>query len=263
MTDAVVNVSIDARGIAIVSLNRPAANNAYNGEMLTALLAAVQSAAADAAVRVVIVRGAGRHFQAGADLNWLREISSKDAKANLEASRLTAGAMRALNELGKPTIALVNGACIGGGTGLVASCDVVIAERSAYFAISEARWGVAATIIFPQLNDAISVRQVRRYATTGENFSAQRAQELGLVHELCEPGQLDAAAAPIIDAWLAAAPGSIELSKNSAMKCSRSLFDTETFERLVAEHAGKRQSAEALEGLEAFAQRRLPAWNSR
>lgn len=256
-------VSVDARGVAWVVLNRPEANNAYNGEMLEMVLAAVRQAATDPAIRAVVIRGAGRHFQAGADLRWLRAVSARGPEANLQASRLTGLAMRELNALAKPTIALIHGACIGGGTGVAASCDVVIAERTASFAISEARWGVAATIIFPQLNDAIGVRQVRRYAASCETFDAVRARELGLVHEVCEPGQLDAAAAPVIAALLAAAPGSIALSKTSAMTCAGSLFDDRTFDRLVIEHAGKRQSDEAREGLEAFAQKRQPAWAPR
>lgn len=259
-TEPTVLTSIDARGIARVTLNRPQANNAYDGAMLEALCAAVAQAAADPAIRLVVIRGEGRHFQAGADLRWLRSVSAQGPQANLDASRLTARAMRELNALPKPTVALVHGACIGGGTGLAASCDVVIAERSASFAISEARWGVAATIIFPQLVDAIGIRQLRRYATSCEGFDAARARELGLVHEVCEPGGLDAAAAPVIDALLAAAPGSIALSKLSAMRCAGSLFDDATFERLVQEHADKRQSDEAGEGLAAFAQKRVPGW---
>lgn len=258
--NATISVSVDDRGVASAMINRPLANNAYNGEMLEALLASVRQAAANPSIRVVVIRGAGRHFQAGADLRWLREVSALGGEANLQASRLTALAMRELNALGKPTIALIHGACIGGGTGIAASCDVVIAERTASFAISEARWGVAATIIFPQLNDAIGVRQVRRYAATCETFDAVRARELGLVHEVCEPGQLDAAAAPLIVSLLAAAPESISLSKRSAMACAGSPFDDATFERIVQEHAAKRQSAEAREGLLAFAEKRSTAW---
>jgi methylglutaconyl-CoA hydratase len=261
MTNApTVLTTLDARGIAHVTLNRPEANNAYDGAMLEALCAAVARAASDPAIRLVVIRGNGRHFQAGADLRWLREVSAQGPQANHAASRLTARAMRELDALPKPTIALVHGACIGGGTGLAASCDVVLAERTASFAISEARWGVAATIIFPQLNAAIGVRQVRRYAASCETFDAARARELGLVHEVCEPGGLDAAAAPIVDALLAAAPGSIALSKLSAMRCAGSLFDDDTFERLVREHADKRQSDEAREGLAAFAEKRPPGW---
>ncbi len=258
--DTPVLTSIDARGIATITLNRPAVNNAYDGAMIDGLLKAGPALAADARVRVIVIRGNGRHFQAGADLQWIRSIPRDDDAANLAASRDTALALRLLDAAPKPTIALVHGACVGGGTGLLASCDIVIAERSATFAISEARWGLTAAVIFPQLNAAIGVRQVRRYALSCERFDATRAMALGLVHELCEPGALDAAAAPIIDALLSAAPDSIARTKLGAMRCAGALIDDDAFERLVVEHARKRQSDEAREGLASFDEKRAANW---
>ncbi|MDW8469575.1 MAG: enoyl-CoA hydratase-related protein [Burkholderiales bacterium] len=255
-----VLLETDRRGVATVTLNRPEVNNAYDGALIEGLLEAFARIAGDPAVRVVVLRGAGRHFQAGADLKWIAETSRRDERANLEVSRRTATAMRGLNELAKPTIALVQGACIGGGTGLVASCDVVIAERTATFAISEARWGLTAAIIFPQLVAAIGLRQVRRYALTCERISAERAQAIGLVHELCEPGALDSAAAPVIEGLLKAGPEALAESKRSAMRVAGALVSDAEFERLVAEHAAKRRSAEAAEGLESFAERREARW---
>ncbi len=261
MNEAEVLCDLDARGVATVTLNRPAVNNAYDEALLAALLATVGKLAVETAVRVLVVRGNGAHFQAGADLGWLREVAARDTAANLAASRLTAEAMRALNQLPKPTIALVHGACVGGGTGLASSCDIVIAERTASFAVSEARWGMAATIIFPQLVAAIGIRNVRRYALTCERFDAATARAIGLVHDVCEPGGLDAAAATVIDALLAVAPDAIALSKRSAMQVAGALVNDAVFERLVAEHAAKRQSAEAAEGLASFAEKRPAAWN--
>ena len=211
---------IDARGVATVRLNRPHRNNAYNGEMLQALVDGMAALEADASVRVIVLRGNGPHFQAGADLSWLKQINQGDAQANLAASRLTGQAVRVLNESSKPTVALVHGSCVGGGTGVVAACDVVIAEETANFAISEARWGLAATIIFPQLNEAIGLRNVRRFALTCERFDAARAMAMGLVHEVCAPGSLDAAARPVIDGLLQSAPGAIAVSKRSAMSAT-------------------------------------------
>ncbi|MEQ8230372.1 MAG: enoyl-CoA hydratase-related protein [Gammaproteobacteria bacterium] len=260
MNDAVVLREVDARGVATVTLNRPAVNNAYDAALLEALLEGVLAIAADSSVRVVVVRGNGPHFQAGADLKWLRGVAARDTAENLAASRLTAEAMRALNQLPKPTLALVQGACVGGGTGLAASCDIVIAESSASFAISEARWGMAATIIFPQLVAAMGIRNVRRYALTCERFDAASAAALGLVHVVCEPGALDATAAPIIDSLLGVAPDAIALSKRSAMQVAGALVNDAAFERLVAEHAAKRQSAEAAEGLASFAEKRHGSW---
>lgn len=256
----VVLCEVDARGVATVRLNRPQRNNAYNGEMLQALVDGLAQLQDDPQVRVVVLRGNGPHFQAGADLAWLREISAGDAAVNLAASRLTAQAVHALDALTKPTVALVHGACVGGGTGVVAACDVVIAQSDANFAISEARWGLAATVIFPQLNAAIGLRQVRRYALSGERFDAERARALGLVHEVCEPGGLDSAASPVIDGLLQSAPDAVALSKRSAMACAGALVSPAEFERLVQEHADKRQSAEAREGLASFREKRSPGW---
>lgn len=263
MSEPVVLCAIDARGVATVTLNRPAVNNAYNADLLQGLLDTCASLAADPLVRVVVIRGNGAHFQAGADLKWLQQIATLGAAANHGASSATAEAMRRLNEMAKPTVALVHGFCVGGGTGIVASCDIVIAERGASFAISEARWGMAATIIFPQLVAAMGIRNVRRYALSGERFDARRAEVLGLVHEVCQPGQLDASAAPVIDALLKIGPEAQALSKRSAMACAGALIDEESFARLVDEHANKRRSAEALEGLASFAEKREAAWYPR
>ena len=260
MSEPVVLCAIDVRGVATVTLNRPALNNAYNAEFLHALIDTCRRLASDPQVRVVVIRGNGAHFQAGADLTWLRALANMDAAANHAASTATAEAMRGLNEMAKPTVALVHGFCVGGGTGIAASCDIVVAERGATFAISEARWGMAATIIFPQLVAAMGLRNVRRYALSGERFDARRAEVLGLVHEVCQPGQLDASAAPIIDALLKIGPEAQALSKLSALRCADALIDAALFARLVDEHASKRRSAEAAEGLASFAEKREASW---
>ena len=257
--DAVVLVQVQG-GVGTLTLNRPAVNNAYDGKLLEAVRAAATRLASDPDVRVIVIRGNGRHFQAGADLAWLRQVAAQDESSNIAASHETAQAMRSLNELPKPVVALVQGACIGGGTGLIASCDLVIAESSANFAISEARWGLTAAIIFPQLVAAIGLRQVRRYALTCETFDAREAQALGLVHEVCEPGRLDATAAPLIAALLRSAPEALAASKRSALQCADAMPDDSTWRRLEREHALKRRSAEAAEGLGSFASRRAPAW---
>ena len=260
MVEPVLLHQLDARGVITLTLNRPEVNNAYDMEMLRALGDVVEALAASHEVRVVVIRATGAHFQAGADLNWLAKVAQMDASQNHLASITTALTLRRLNQLDKPTIALVQGACMGGGTGVIASCDIVIAESTARFAISEARWGMVATIIFPQLIGAIGIRQLRRYALTCERFDAAQARAIGLVHELCAPGQLDAAAAPIIDSLLSVAPGAMTLSKRSALKQSDSLVTDAEFARLVDEHATQRQSAEAAEGLASYFEKRPANW---
>ncbi|MFO1350671.1 MAG: enoyl-CoA hydratase-related protein [Gammaproteobacteria bacterium] len=260
MTQALVLRQIDERGVATLTLNRPEVNNAYNGDMIAELAAGVTALAADRRTRIVVLRGNGKHFQAGADLRWLQDIAALDAVANLDVSRLTARALRDLNQLPLPTIALIHGGCFGGGTGMAAACDIVIASRDAQFAISEARWGVVAGIIFPQLIGAIGLRNVRRYTLSCERFDASKALALGLVHEVCETGKLDEAAAPVIDSLLLAGPEAVAYSKKACLELAGAWIDDVVLERLAVEHSNKRQSAEAAEGLRSFVEKRKPKW---
>ena len=262
MTEPAVFHEVDVRGIATVTLNRPEVNNAYNEALIQGLLDTLAELATNDQVRVVVLRGNGRHFQAGADLAWIRGVGQADEQTGLDVSRKTALAVRGLNEFAKPTVALIHGACVGGGTGIAAACDVVIASTDAFFAISEARWGLAAQIIFPQLNAAIGARNVRRYAQTCERFSAQTAKEIGLVHQVCETGQLDAAAAPIIEGLLLAEPDAIIATKRSVMQCAGDIVSDSQLEALIQEHAAKRRTAQAKEGLASFVEKRNPAWYS-
>jgi methylglutaconyl-CoA hydratase len=252
--------AVDGRGVATVTLNRPDRNNAYNSEVIGGLLDAFGQLATDDAVRVVLIRGNGRHFQAGADLAWLKEIGALSPEENVVVSRRTASAIRGLTEFPKPTIALVHGGCFGGGTGIVAAADMVIASEDAIFSITETRWGVMAGIIIPQLNAAMGVRNVRRYALTCERFGAEEARAMGLVHQVCPEGGLDAAAAPVVDALLMTAPEATAQTKRRALLEAGLVMTDEHFEALVAEHAAKRQTAEAVEGLASFLEKRPPNW---
>ena len=259
MTDVVL-CSVDARGVATVTLNRPERNNAYNGEVIKALIDGVESLAADPAVRVVVIRGNGKHFQAGADLSWLKEMGQLSPLENIEVSRRTASAIQGLTEFPKPTIALIHGGCFGGGTGIAAAADIVIASEDAIFAITEARWGVMAGIIVPHLNATIGVRNVRRYALTCERFGAQEAKEMGLVHQVCAEGALDEAVAPVIDNLLMSAPDALAQTKRRALVEAGLDLSGSHFTELVEEHALKRQSDEAKEGLASFLEKRPPSW---
>jgi methylglutaconyl-CoA hydratase len=168
--------------------------------------------------------------------------------------------MRRLNHLWVPTLALVQGACFGGGTGLIASCDIVIGADNARFSIAETRWGMMAGIIIPQLNDAMGARQVRRYALTGERFDAAEALRIGLIHQVVPLAELDTAGNRIIDALLQHAPQANALTKQVALEYSWSDLSDRDFDRLVEQHASKRQSDEAREGLASFHGKRSAAW---
>jgi methylglutaconyl-CoA hydratase len=251
---------VDSRGVATLTLNRPEVNNVYDGALVQGLHDAMDELAAHRAVRAVVLRGAGRHFQAGADLKWITQVKAQSVEENERASRATALAVHRLNTLPVPTLALVQGACFGGGTGILAACDIVIASEDASFSISETRWGLMAGIILPQLADAIGARQVRRYALSGERFGAQEARRIGLVHEVVPAAELQAAGERMVAQLLQNAPEANAQTKAAALEFAWGAVDEAVLERLVVQHAAKRRSAEATEGLASFAEKRPARW---
>src|SRR5215469_2765058 len=126
---------LDARGVATITFNRPEVNNAYDGGLIHGVLAAMDELGKKASLRVVVLKGNGRHFQAGADLKWINGVRPKSAGENEAVSRATYEAVQRLNRLPIPTVALVQGGCFGGGTGVISACDVVIAADKALFSI--------------------------------------------------------------------------------------------------------------------------------
>ncbi|MEZ5098840.1 MAG: enoyl-CoA hydratase-related protein [Thermoleophilia bacterium] len=255
-----VQWDVDARGVATVALNRPHVNNAYDGDLVTDIHEALDALGAQPGLRAVVIRGNGRHFQAGADLTWLDRVARESAEENVRVSHATGDAVRRLDGVPVPTIALVHGACIGGGTGIIAACDVVVASEDAIFAISESRWGMMAGVIFPQLVQAIGLRQLRRYAITGERLDAREAQRIGLVHEVVPTGGLDEAGERIVSSILANAPGATTSTKLRALAVAGAFVDDGLFRDLVDEHARTRQGAEAFEGRASFVEKRAASW---
>jgi methylglutaconyl-CoA hydratase len=211
-------------------------------------------------LRAIVIAGQGKNFQAGADVKWLDSVRRSSPAENLRASRMTAEAVQRLNLLPVPTVALVQGFCFGGGTGIISACDIVIAADNANFSIAEVRVGVAGTIIVPQLNDAIGLRQVRRYALTGERFDAAEARRIGLVHEVVPLAELTTAGERIVGQLLASGPDAIAQTKICALRSAWSHLDAAEFSALIEAHSAKRQSAEAAEGLGAFVEKRPPRW---
>ena len=211
-------------------------------------------------LRAVVLKGNGKHFQAGADLKWIDAVRTSSREENIRVSRATAEAVRRLNAVPVPVIALIQGGCFGGGTGVAAACDVVIAADNAMFSIAEVRWGLTAAIIVPQLNDAIGVRQMRRYALTGERFGAQEARRIGLVHEVVPFAELAAAGERVVGAVLENGPDAIAQTKALTLKAAFGDISEEAFTKLIESHALKRQSPEADEGLASFAEKRAAKW---
>ena len=251
---------LDSRGVATVTLNRPQVNNAYNGDLIDGVHAAMDALGAEQELRAVVLRGNGKHFQAGADLAWIGSVGQLSAEENERVSRATGEVVRRLDTLPVPTVALVQGGCFGGGTGIIAACDIVIAADNAIFAITETRWGLMAGIILPQLRQAIGLRAMRRYALTGERFGAAEAHRIGLVHEVCALADLEQVGATIVDALLMTAPHATTATKLRSMQVADAFVDDGVFRDLVHEHAVTRRLPEAAEGLASFHEKRKPAW---
>jgi methylglutaconyl-CoA hydratase len=260
MSESVVLSEVDARGVATVTLNRPAVNNAYNSAVIEGLARAFAALAGKPAVRIVLLRGNGKHFQAGADLAYLKELSVKPLAEGLAFSRLTVAAVDALRRFHRPTIALVHGGCFGGGVGLVAACDIAIAATDAIFSITEVRWGITPAPIMGVLTRRLGPRALGRFALSGEQFDAATAHRIGLVHQVCAPGRLDDAAAPMVEALLTAAPEATATTKALIEETLLRDGDPEFADELAHEAATRRHLPEAAEGLASFTEKRLPSW---
>ena len=260
MTEPVVLTDLDSRGIMTVTLNRPEVFNGYNEDMVRTLSETIPALGADPAVRILVFRGAGKHFSAGADVNWFKELAVASDDDKLMASGYTTGAMRALFEFPKPTIALVQNACFGGGAGYAAACDIVVASEDARFAITEVRLGITPAPILPEIIAAIGARQSRRYVLSAETFDVVEARRIGLVHEICPVGGLDDAAAPIIDALLLGGPQAISDTKKLILELGGGQINDAPAARLAGISADGRGTEEGVEGFTAFLDKRKPNW---
>ena len=260
MAEDVILTETDARGVATLRLNRPEVNNAYNGALIEALIERVETLGADDAIRAIVVRGNGKHFQAGADLNWIQDCRDAGFDHNLAVSRQTRQAFLGLMTCPKPTIALVHGGCFGGGTGIAACCDIVVAEESATFAITEARWGLVPTMIMPQLLARLGPARTRRYALTCQRFGAQRAFDIGFVDEVCAVGKLDETVEPILDSLLHCPPDALAAIKADIFHFAGLEFTPDQLEEMTQAHAKLRFTDAADEGVKSFLEKRKPNW---
>lgn len=242
-----------------LTMNRPQVHNAFNSEMIRELAGAFDEAKRDSNVRLVILTGAGESFCAGADLNWMREIIRYSYEQNLRESRELAQLMHSIYTLPKPTIARINGAVIGGGTGLFSACDIVIASDKAKFGLSEVKIGLVPAAIGPYVIRRIGESAARELFLTGERFEAHRALEIGLVNKVVPHEALDEKVAEVVRLLLSSGPEAIAKCKELLQKVSAMGLDeakTYTAEMI----AGLRVSPEGQEGMAAFLEKRKPKW---
>lgn len=244
-----------------ITLNRPRLHNAFDEELIAGLTRALEELAEDQSVRAVVLTGAGRSFSAGADLNWMKRAAAYDAEMNRADARALEAMLTTLDELPKPTIAMVNGPAIGGGLGLVAACDMAVASSLAVFATTEVRLGLVPAVIAPFVIRAIGARQARRYFLTAERFGAEEACRIGLVHEVAAPEGLEARVEALAREVLKGGPEALAEAKR-LVGLIRSMPEGGSLlaEATVGMIADRRASEEGKEGIAAFLEKRPASW---
>lgn len=247
--------------VALATLARPEKHNAFDDALVAELTEALRELEADDAVRVVVLSATGRSFCAGADLNWMRRMAGYSREDNQRDAMALAALMRTLDQFGKPTIARVQGPAYGGGVGLVACCDVVVASQAAHFALSEAKLGLVPAVISPYVVAAIGARAARRYFLSAERFSASEAWRLGLVHELAmDDDDLDAKIGEIVESMLACGPVAQREGKALVRAVANRPVTGELLQQTSELIARVRASPEGREGIAAFLEKRRAAW---
>ncbi len=249
------------KGYARVTLNRPDRRNAFDGPMVEEICKAFETLGQDHSVRAIVLTGSGSIFCAGADINWLGSGGTVSVSQARKDAEQLAMMFRTIDECPCPVIGRIQGAAFGGGVGLVAACDIVVAAESATFALSEVRLGMVPAVIAPLLLRKIGDSFLRRFCLTGEVFSASAAKQYNLVHDVVEMDKLDSRTAELVHAVLSLAPQAARDTK-ALFRGLRTVSDDERWNICIEANARARLSAEAQEGFLAFLERRSPVWTA-
>jgi methylglutaconyl-CoA hydratase len=248
---------VDSHGVATLTLDRPDKGNAYDGPMLEGLADGIARVSADAAVRVLVLRGSGRHFSVGGDvLGDPQAHVGRDDGSGLVMPTVCL----ALDACPKPTIALVHGACMGGAFALATCCDVLLAADDSFFGVPELRLGFPVATYVPLFERALGARALRGLLITGERLRAEEALWLGVAHRVCPAAQMDAALAALVDAVLRSAPAATAEAKQDLRELSGRPPTAELMESLREKFRRGFLAAEGVEGRAAFRDRRPPLW---
>ena len=254
-----VTIETDARGVATLTLNRAEKHNAMSGEMLVELKAAAEQLAADDAVRVVILTGAGKSFCAGGDLGWMRQQMEMDAATRGKEARKLAEMLQALNTLPKPLIGRVQGNAFGGGVGMASVCDVTIGVDSLTMGLTETRLGLIPATIGPYVVSRMGEAMARRVFMSARLFKADEAVTLGLLAKAVPAEDLDAAVEAQVVPYLSCAPGAVASAKALARALGPRI-DDEVIDMTIAALVKAWEGDEAPEGIAAFFEKRKASW---
>lgn len=246
--------------VLTITLNRPEVRNAFNEELIAELTSVFRNEAADPGVKVVVLKGAGAVFSAGGDLKWMEKSASFTKKQNQADAGKLSTLLKLMNRCPKPVVGQVHGAALGGGMGLVAVCDIVVASVGTLFGFTEVKLGLIPAVIGPFVLDKIGPSQARATFLTGERLEAQRAYELGLVHRLVPTAdELDPVCAGIVKNLLENSPNALKIAKVFIEEIrTKHLKDKYNYSSKIL--ADLRASPEAKEGIRAFLEKRKPHW---
>lgn len=246
--------------VARIWLDRPDVHNAFDDEVISQLIAAVNDAAHDKRVRVVVLGGRGRSFSAGADLEWMKRAATWTAEKNQSDALELAKMLRTIADMPKVTIARVQGAAMGGGLGLVAACDMAIATTKARFGLSEAKLGLIPAVISPHVIGKIGAGRARELFVTAERFDAAHAEKIGLVSRVVADDEaLDTAIEELIAQVRTSGPEAVAAAKE-LVRVVPTLPPAEADRWTAQQIAARRATAEAREGMSAFLEKRPPSW---
>jgi methylglutaconyl-CoA hydratase len=255
------HIEVEQRGAARwLWLNRPEVRNAFNDALVADIANAFADVEAAPDTRVVVVASRGPAFCAGADLNWMSSMASFSHADNHADALKVARMFHAVHSCSRPVVGRVQGDAFGGGVGLAAACDIVVAADAANFILSEVKLGLVAATISPHVVRAMGARQAARYMLTAEKFDAARAQELGLVHEIVAPQALDAQVERLVQQLLGASPAALAATKRLLADVVEAPVDDVLLAATAKCIADARVSAEGREGIGAFLEKRAPAW---
>lgn len=254
-----IRIETDARGVATLTLNRPEKHNSLSARMIAELAQAAADLGADAALRAVILTGAGESYCAGGDLGWMRQQFDATREERIAEATKLAMMLKALNELPKPLIGRINGQAFGGGIGMMSVCDVCVAAEGARFGLTEARLGLIPATISPYVIARMGEGMARRVFMSARLFDAREAQALGLVASVVAPDALDAAVEREVKPYLSCAPGAVARSKALARALGPRI-DEEVIAMTAARLADAWEDPEAHEGVSAFFDKRKPSW---
>lgn len=259
MQTGTIDIAVDARGVARLTLARPEKHNAMSAAMIAELTEAATRLGSDPAVRVVVLAGAGTSFCAGADLDWMRAQIAADGPTRAAGAAALARMLGALDAMPKPLIGSVQGNVLGGGIGLMSVCDVVVAAQTARFGLTETRLGLIPATIGPYVVARMGAARARRVFMSGRVFDADEAQELGLVARVVPPASLDAAIEAEVRPYLDCAPGAVAAAK-ALVRDLGPTIDEAVIVRTIAALVSRWESPEAVEGIAAFFDKRKPGW---